>query len=210
MSLRELPLLASENNWRLFTLRKSDKAFFAFQSQVYLRDHYTCQYCGFCTEQFLEVVNADGNYYDNHTDNLVTTCPLCAQCCFLESVGQGDFGGGTLIYLPEMTQSALNALCHVLFTAMALNDASAVQARNIYRGFRLRSQSVEKVVGERFSQPAVLGRVLAEKGLNGLNTWNRELSEVLRLLPDPAAFAAMVGGWVNTAIQTARFSATLT
>ena len=66
----------------------------------------------------MEVINKDENYKNNTLDNMVTACPLCAQYSFLEHVGQGEFGGGTLIYLPEVSAESLNGLCHVLFCAM--------------------------------------------------------------------------------------------
>ena len=41
----------------------------------------------------------------NKVSNLVTACCFCGQCCFLESVSVGKYGGGTLIYLPEIDQA---------------------------------------------------------------------------------------------------------
>jgi len=37
---------------------------------------------------------------------------------FLESVGVGGYGGGALVYIPEIEQVELNVLCHVLFCAI--------------------------------------------------------------------------------------------
>ena len=57
---------------------------------------------------------------------------------FVEAVGKSDFGGGTLIYLPEISQTELNALSHALFTAMASgNTTDDNNANNTYRSLRL-------------------------------------------------------------------------
>ena len=66
----------------------------------------------------METINLNSNYADNKKDNLITACGLCAQCFFLEAIGKSDFGGGVLIYLPELRQSELNALCHAIFASI--------------------------------------------------------------------------------------------
>src|ERR1700730_2887415 len=102
--------------WRLFVTRKEDPAFRKFSEKVFKRDNYTCQYCGFQAKEFQEVVNIDQNYRNNKLTNLVTACCFCAQCFFLDAVGV-SYGGGTLIYMPEISQTELNSFCHILFCA---------------------------------------------------------------------------------------------
>jgi intracellular multiplication protein IcmJ len=197
-------LTATENNWRLFMTRRGDDAFKAFTQRVFRRDHYTCQYCGFQAEQLQEVVNIDGNYRNNRLDNLVTACSFCAQCFFLEVVGKGDFGGGTLIYLPEMSQTELNALTHVLFTAMASgNSADEINAKNTYRSLRLRSQVVEQELGEGLSSPSLYGHLLIDAQINPHHkkSVNAELSKMLRLLPDITRFATHLEIWLLNALK---------
>src|SRR3990167_7667759 len=109
----DLKLTATAQHWRLWMARKKDPAFQTFQQRVLERDQYTCQYCEFRAMSHQEIVNQDGNFQNNKISNLVTACPLCAQCFFLESLDMGNQSGGQLIYLPEMTQNQLNALCHV-------------------------------------------------------------------------------------------------
>ena len=192
MTMQEIQLSATDSNWRLFMLRKADTAFLTFQKKIHIRDQFTCQYCGFCAYQQLEVINQDGNYRNNRAANLVTACNLCAQCFFLESIGKGDFGGGTLIYLPEMSQRQLNAMCHVLFASMVLGGALAMPARNVYRSFKLRTQIVEKQLGEGFSNPALLGRLMVDANKESASTLHKEWLFKLRLLPEISRFTANI------------------
>ncbi|HYF97497.1 MAG TPA: type IVB secretion system protein IcmJDotN [Coxiellaceae bacterium] len=197
----ELKLTASADNWRLFMLRKTDPAFLNIQQSILQRDHYTCQFCGFVAYQCLEVVNRDSNYSNNSSSNLCTACPYCAQCFFLESVGQGDFGGGTLIYLPEMTQAELNALCHSLFIAMALGLSYEAEMKNTYRSFKLRSQYVEKELGEGVSNPSLYGRLLVDARIENYNTVVNNFAQKLRLLPTASRFSAQIETWSASAMR---------
>jgi len=196
-----LRLSAVEGNWRLFMKRKADPAFLAFQNKVFNRDQYTCCFCGFRSKIGLEVVNVDENYYNNKLANLVTACPLCAQCFFIESIGQNDFGGGLLIYAKEMSQAQINALCHVFFSTIVNNLSGSDQARNIYRGLKLRSQLVERYLGESTSQPTVLGRMIIDKSLVTLKSLNSELLGPLRLLPSITYFVLQIKQWNTEAFQ---------
>ncbi len=201
MSYRELTLSASADNWRLFTLRKADPAFLGVQQSVWERDQYCCQFCGFEAHSYLDVVNGDGNYTNNTRDNLVTACPYCSQCFFLESVGQAEFGGGTIIYLPEMTQAELNATCHSLFSAMALGLSYDSEMKNTYRNFKLRSQVVEKELGEGVSSPSLYGRLLVDARIENHSTVLEKFSANLRLLPTASRFTVQIESWVKSAMQ---------
>lgn len=203
--LKEIRLTAVENNWRLFMTRKNDKAFHAFAERIFQRDEFTCQFCHFKAEDFQEIINLDGNYLNNRIENLVTACCFCTQCFFLEAVGKSDFGGGTLIYLPEIAQSELNALCHVLFTIMASGfSADDMNAKNTYRGLRLRSQVVEQELGEGFSNPALYGHLLIDAQINPSHkhSVNKELSKSLRVLPDITRFTVQLETWLFRALKT--------
>ncbi len=205
----EIRLAASESNWRLFMTRKNDPGFKGFAERVLKRDNYTCRYCGFQAQQLQEIVNVDGNYRNNRLENLVTACLFCAQCFFLEVIGKSDFGGGTLIYLPEISQTELNALCHVLFTIMASgNTTDDVNARNTYRSLRLRSQVVEQELGEGLSSPSLYGHLLidAQVEMAFKKSANKELSTTLRLLPDIARFTVHLETWLLNALKEAGWS----
>ena len=142
-----LSINANPETWYLHSLRKADPAFRKFQSKVFERDQYTCQFCGFQAKEYQEVVNVDQNYRNNRLANMATACPFCTQCLFIDSVGMGNFGGGTLIFLPELTQNKINSMCHVLFCAIANDTGYKPTAQALYRSFKFRSQLLEEKFG---------------------------------------------------------------
>ncbi len=196
----QLTLLAGPSNWRLFASRKVDPAFLRFSERVFLRDNHTCQFCGFQARQYQEVVNLDHNFYNNKISNMVTACCFCSQCFFLEAVGKSDYGGGRLIYLPEIAQADLNGLCHVLFCAIANASSYRADAQNIYRNLKFRSQIVEKEVGEGMSNPRLLGQVLIETDVKAMDRVNQEIFSKLRLLPSRTKFNQQIETWAEAAL----------
>ena len=200
MTLRSIKLVAAESNWRLFTIRKADSKFQKFQERIFQRDHHTCQYCGFISKHFMEVINADMDYRNNQIDNLVTACHFCAQCFFLDGIGKSDYGGGTLIYLPEMTQTELNALCHVLFSMMISGGQSSNDAKTVYRNLRLRSQPVEKELGKGLNVPSVYGQLLIDSTVNNKDRLHEELMLKLRILPTMTRYINQIEMWAWEAL----------
>lgn len=195
----DVALSAVQGNWRLFMTRKADDAFLAFANKVFKRDGYCCQYCGFCAASDLEVINLDGNYLNNKISNLVTACPFCAQCHFLDAVGKSDFGGGTLIYLPEMSQGQLSSLCHVLFASIGNGIEFASRAKDIYRNLKLRSQHIEQSLGEGLSSPSIYGQMLIDTTKNP-DSVHQELVRSIRLLPNLKKFGSLVTKWSHAAV----------
>lgn len=204
--LREITLSAVENNWRLFMVRKADSAFLSFQEKIFNQNRYTCQFCGFQAKQFMEIINLDGNYFNNRLSNMATACRFCAQCFFLEAIGKSDFGGGTLIYLPEMTQGELNALCHVLFASIVTGNSYSTQAKNLYRSFKLRSQQVEQGLGEGFSNPALLGHMLIDAKVEKIEQLKNELVQKIRVLPSMGQFIKEIEGWALAGLEELSWS----
>lgn len=202
MPLHELSLYAKPGAWRVFAARKADSAFQVFQKKVLIRDKYTCQYCGFQAQLFQEVVNLECNYKNNRLSNMVTACCFCTQCFFLESVGLGDYGGGTLIYLPEMTQGELNSFCHVLFCAISNNTGYKSSAQTLYRTFKFRSQMVEDKFGEGSSDPANFGQMLIDSGLSSESDEKaKQVLNNVRLLPSRARFRKQIEKWAQAALD---------
>ena len=195
-----LVLSATPGKWRLFAARKEDPAFQQFCQRVWDRDAYTCQYCGFQAKQFQEVVNLDGNYQNNKLPNMITACCFCTQCQFLEVVSKTDYGGGALIYLPELSQPDLNGLCHVLFCAIANATNYNNDAQAVYRSFKVRSKIVEEKLGEGMSNPALLGQVLIDAQLQNTQAFSQELLKDLRLLPSRTQFSAQIEAWASAAL----------
>ena len=197
----DINLQAITGNWRIYTARKADPAFQAFQKRVFLRDRYTCQFCGFQAKLFQEVVNLDANYSNNKMSNLATSCCFCAQCFFLESVGMGDYGGGTLIYLPEMTQPELNSFCHVLFCAITNNTGYKSSAQAIYRSFKFRSQIIEDKYGEGSSEPSSFGQMIIDSGISEDFQTTMRIFKDIRVLPSRAKFRVQIEKWAAAALE---------
>lgn len=195
-----LGLLASPGSWRLYSARKVDERFKAFELKVFQRDRYTCQFCGFQARLFQEIVNLDHDFTNNKLANLATACCFCAQCFFVESVGVGGYGGGTLIYLPELSQSELNSLCHVLFCAITNDTGYKSSAQNIYRSFKFRSQLIEEKYGEGTSDPAIFGQLIIDSGITSGEVADKLFKNV-RLLPSRAKFRKQIERWAASALE---------
>lgn len=199
--MRPLILSITPGAWRMFAKRKADSAFLKFaEDKVFRRDNYTCQFCGFQARDFQEVVNLDHNYSNNKSSNLVTACCFCAQCSFLESVGLGHYGGGTLVYLPEISQASLNSFCHVLFCAVANDTGYKGSAQSIYRNFKFRAQIVEEEFGEGCSNPGTFGELFLDVLGNDSAQLNKMLKDI-RLLPSRGGFKTQVDHWAATALK---------
>lgn len=195
-----LKLLSSPGAWRMYAARKQDPRFKNFEVKILRRDRYTCQFCGFQARLYQDLVNLENDYANNKLENIVTACCFCAQCFFLESVGVGGFGGGTLIYLPELKQEALNGLCHVLFCAITNDTGYKPSAQEIYRSFKDRSKYVEEKFGEGTSDPAIFGQLMIDT--NSLEPdKSDQLLAGIRLLPMRSKFRKQIEHWAASAIQ---------
>lgn len=198
--MHKIRLMAKPGAWRLKITRNANPKFKEIENQVLSRDHYTCQYCGFQARDFQDVVNVDGNYRNNKLTNLATACVFCSQCFFIESVGVGEYGGGTLIYLPELTQEELNSLCHVLFCAITNDTGYKATAQSVYRSFKFRSQIIENKFGDGSSNPAVFGQLLIDSGITEPEKIDDILKDV-RLLPSRAKFKRQIEHWASNALD---------
>lgn len=191
---------ADVTKFRLFSVRREDPAFEKYQKKVFERDQYTCQYCAFQAQSDFLVLNKNGNYHQNALSNLVTSCFFCAQCFFLQAVGTGDFGGGVLLHLPEVSQNQLNALTHVLFSFLLSGGAQYEEAKNMYRALRLRSQLVEQHLGEGMSQPALYGQLMVDVLQGNREKEGSAWRDSLRLLPQVSSFLLQVKQWHQDAL----------
>ena len=199
-TLFPLKLMASPGAWRLHSARNVDERFKSHEKRVFDRDKYTCRFCGFQARLYQDVVNLDGNFTNNKLDNLATACCFCSQCFFMESVGVGGYGGGTLVHLPELSQPELNSLCHVLFCAITNDTGYKNSAQTIYREFKFRSQAIEEKFGEGTSDPAIFGHLLIDSGHIADDCSERLLQDI-RLLPSRAKFRKQIEGWAASALE---------
>ncbi|OGT56315.1 MAG: type IV secretion protein IcmJ [Gammaproteobacteria bacterium RIFCSPHIGHO2_12_FULL_42_10] len=199
--MHDLRLAVNLLGWRSFVRRKGDKTFQTVSGQIFARDGYACQYCGFQAKEFQEIVNIDGNYTNNKPSNMITACCFCAQCLFLQAVGIDEVSGGTLIYLPEMSQNDLNSFCHVLFCAMGNNTGYQDTSQSVYRSFKFRSQIVENKFGTGTSNPAVMGQVVVEHQARAGEKQKINFLKDLRLLPAHTKFKAQLTAWTESALR---------
>lgn len=197
--MHPLKIAATPGAWAAFMARKAQKAFRAKAERVLARDHYTCYFCGFQARQYQEVVNKSGNFSSKTEGDLVCACCFCTQCLFIESVGEQAYGGGTVVYLPEMSQPELNSLCHVLFCAIANGTAYRDTAQTVYRALRMRAQQTEDLFGEGTSTPAVLGQLLVEYQTD-YGDIPQNIVTNLRLLPSRASFKTQIERWAAAAL----------
>lgn len=191
-----IKLNVNPQGWRLFMQRKLDRRFEEFSQKIWQRDRFTCQFCGLQSKKYQEIINLDQNYYHNKASNLVTACSLCTQCFFLEAVE--TYGGGTLIYLPEMSQNHLNGLCHVLFAAMNNETQYKEIAQNAYRNLKLRAQVIEDEWGDQIQDPSIFGRLVIESDNKGL--FDKKIFSSVRLLPSRAGFRYQNADWSRSII----------
>ena len=197
--MHPITLTAEPGTWQRFSARRIDKAFEPTAKKVLQRDGYACQFCSFQAREYQEVLNVDGDYDNNKLDNMATACVFCTQCFFLDAVGV-HFGGGTLIFMPELGQGDVNSLCHVLFCAMANGTAYRNSAQSVYRSLKFRSQPMESCFGEGLSVPGVFGQLMIEYQANG-KTMDREKMEGMRLLPSRARFKTQIERWAQLAAE---------
>lgn len=197
--MNDLHLAVNLSGWRAFISRRTHKKFLPVAQKILERDHYTCQYCGFQAKEYQEIVNLDGNYKNNILRNMITACCFCSQCLFLQSIGLDEQGGGQLIYMPEMSQSHLNSLCHVLFCAIGNNSDYQESAQSIYRSFKFRSQPIESKFGSGTSHPPTFGQLLLEYEASFKKDC-RFLLQDLRLLPSYTKFKNQLDTWAASAV----------
>ena len=199
--MHELTLTANFAAWKIFIARKSKPDFLSFSEKVLARDNYTCQFCGFQAKEFQEVVDIEQNYKQLKLSTAATACCFCTQCFFLESIGIGSFGGGSLIYLPEISQASLNSFCHVIFCAIANDTGYKATAESIYRSLKFRTQQIEEQFGEGSSEPSVFGRLLIDSGSLGNEDLQEAIKNNIRLLPSRAKFKTQIDHWAQAALN---------
>ena len=132
---------------------------------------------------------------------MCTSCCVCSQCFFIEYVGLGDFGGGKLVYLPEMTQSELNSFCHVIFCAMTNGTSYRDTAQSVYRSLKFRTQPIEDKFGVGTSNPYMFVQPLLEYEEKEKEAVTQQTLEKFRLLPSYARFKVQLDRWAASAAE---------
>lgn len=190
-----LQIHAQEDNWRLFNLRAKDPNFTKYKTSILERDNHKCQFCGFTAQSHMEVVNLDHNYGNNKTTNLVTACPLCVNTLFLEMTGKTSFGGGLMIYLPEISQNDLIGMTHIAFCAKQTTETYQAISENLFSTLKLRAKYVEKHIGKGFSKPDLLGKLMIDTPVKDQKKLKSALKKSIRFLPDPLMYKDQIIAW---------------
>ena len=161
------------------TPARHDVADKPLRTRVFERDDHTCQFCGFKSKKYQEVVFRNPDVQTKTLDNLVTACIFCHQVHHLEKVS--DLQGGVLIWLPEMGQSSLHHLARAIFVARITTGAVATAAQNALVALQSRTEAAEERIGT--SDPSVLATVLQDFTNPDVYQQRSQKLKGIRLLP---------------------------
>lgn len=98
------------------------------RQKVFEKDENTCRFCGFTSGKYQDVVFADGDKKNLHTDNLLTACIYCQQCFDLEKVAQ--MRSGVLVWLPEIEQAELHHIARAIYVSRISQGSMAETAKS--------------------------------------------------------------------------------
>jgi intracellular multiplication protein IcmJ len=84
---------------------------------------------------------------------------------------------------------------------MANATSYRTYAQDIYRNLKLRSQIVDKNLGEGLSDPSLLGRILIDAPEKQRSQINKEILQYLRLLPSYTKFSKQIDDWAKAAVD---------
>ncbi|MDB6095914.1 MAG: icmJ dotN [Francisellaceae bacterium] len=197
MELLKLELKIIPGNFDHFIQRQKNPSFQVIKESVLKRDENTCRYCGFQSDKFQEVINIDMNYANNEINNLATACPFCSQCFFLDGIGKTEAGGGSIIYLPEITQADLNHFSKVLFCSLLRDAPYKGKLQATYLSLQDRGKEVETIFGPQTSNAGIFAQTWLDIQLNPEHIFNPIMNR-LRLLPAKKYFKKQIEYWRNT------------
>lgn len=197
MDLLPIQLTAQKGNWQRFMGRKNQPSFLNVRDQIFARDEYGCRYCGFQANQYQEILNIDQNYDNMALENLATACSLCAQCFFIDSVGLDGKSGGTIVYLPEISQADVNHFCRTVFCSLLQDTPYKGKLQTAYLSLLDRAKFVEEVFGPNSQDPIVFGHTLIDSDLTPSQK-NHAIFQELKLIPTRKYFKTHVEYWKST------------
>ncbi|MFM8454372.1 MAG: type IVB secretion system protein IcmJDotN [Gammaproteobacteria bacterium] len=193
-----LHLIAKRGNWGHFLGRKKSASFQITAKKVLERDQNTCRFCGFSSDKYQEIINIDHQYENNDLSNLATSCNFCALYLFIDGISQGDRQTATLLFLPEITQTALNHFCRVLFCGMLKDAPYKGKLLSVYLSLQERKTAIENIFGPGSSNPSVFGQSLLDCGIDLKQQINHPLMKHVRLLPTRKYFKTQIEYWRST------------
>jgi intracellular multiplication protein IcmJ len=199
--MSKLSLRLGEGAWNLYAKRQTDPKFKEFSASIHKRDNNHCYFCGFSSNIHMMVVNLDHDYTNNKMSNLVTACPFCQQCLFLEACGKLQPGGGTMVYLPDISQEQLNASCHVLYASIVNGSTHARVADTYLQSLKLRAPYVEKAFGKNMSIPSFMGQMIIDTPGIDRQEVEQNMLQKVRVLPSLEKFEDAIVGWAKSAVS---------
>ena len=170
---------------------ESDTAFAMVRAVVFVRDNYTCHFCGWRAREYQEVHHVDNDHNNNDDDNLITACTLCHQVHHLGMCAMR--GAGFLALIPELTQVEVNnivRMIHLVEAAPDIADKAVInKLRGLYGIFRQRGPDTLKLLfpGLDLSDPFSLAMMLSECD-EALYTQRGEILASIRLVAKREAF----------------------
>lgn len=197
---RILKLTSTRSSWRIpaqhGTELDKNKEMKAVRKEVLDRDNCTCYYCGFKSERHQEIHHLDHNHENFALNNLTTVCPLCHQVFHLSTVG--DTGGGSIIWLPEISQVDINNLCRAIFIALKSGQDEWVNtAKSLYVSLESRKHFVSNALGNDAINPMTLAQSLLKMPKEYVEEKSSEFLAPLRLLPSVTRFDIQVDYWAS-------------
>lgn len=148
-----------------------------FRAAIFRRDFDTCQFCGLRSKKHQDVVAQHG--VDWSMQAIFTACIFCSPCVSLETVESRR--SGVLIWLPEMSQAALNQVMRLVYILRLRQDPIADKARQVLDLFiERRRGAADRLTSE---EPSLLAeRMRSCATTDELFELNSQLREI-RLLP---------------------------
>lgn len=134
-------------------------------NKVLERDKYICRYCGFTASKYQEVNFIGAGHKpkvdprtDIKPDNYATACTFCHQCFHLDKIDAMQ--SGTVIWLPEIGQAALNHIVRAIYIAKISRGPIADAAKTSLETLLSRRKEAESILGT--NDPKILGTVLRD------------------------------------------------
>lgn len=149
------------------------------KTKVFERDDNTCQYCGFQSLKYQDVVFKNAVSSDQRLDNMTTACIFCHQCFNLEQASL--MRSAVLIWLPEMDQVTLHHVARAIYVARISQGGMANAARQGLDLLVQRREEARKRIGT--DDPFILSSVLRDYITDKHYDRRREKLEGIRLFP---------------------------
>lgn len=135
----------------------ADAGFGETKLAVQIRDAKTCHFCGFQADKWQDIHHGNDDHHDNRRENLITVCKICHACHHIGLAGMNN--GGSIIYLPEISQVELNRLVRAMYVIGKVGSPEwRKRAGNLWQFLLSRQQPVTNALGSH--DPIVLANAL--------------------------------------------------